>query len=154
MLLALGLGSQIGILEGMLCVIFDIDLFKRIKKQYMTGRAIHRGTFSFSSSYRKLYIYKKKKGRDSNVKTISMVLNDPFFLRGSLHGVLLCWFNILYRSWRILAKDVRQFRRYHRPRDGRAHGNDFRHLCLWPRKVRSKFYYLSLMNKRFNHLTN
>ncbi|XP_011879074.1 PREDICTED: sodium- and chloride-dependent transporter XTRP3 isoform X2 [Vollenhovia emeryi] len=37
MLLALGLGSQIGLLEGMLCVIFDIDLFKRIKKQYMTG---------------------------------------------------------------------------------------------------------------------
>ena len=40
MLLALGLGSQIGILEGMLCVIFDIDLFKRIKKQYMTGTII------------------------------------------------------------------------------------------------------------------
>ncbi|XP_018055366.1 PREDICTED: sodium- and chloride-dependent transporter XTRP3 isoform X2 [Atta colombica] len=37
MLLALGLGSQIGLLEGMLCVIFEIDLFKRIKKQYMTG---------------------------------------------------------------------------------------------------------------------
>lgn len=38
MLLALGLGSQIGILEGMLCVIFDIELFKRIKKQYITGK--------------------------------------------------------------------------------------------------------------------
>lgn len=38
MLLALGLGSQIGILEGMLCVIFDIDLFKRVKKQYITGK--------------------------------------------------------------------------------------------------------------------
>lgn len=38
MLLALGLGSQIGLLEGMLCVIFDIDLFKRIKKQYMAGK--------------------------------------------------------------------------------------------------------------------
>ncbi|XP_046738480.1 sodium- and chloride-dependent transporter XTRP3 isoform X2 [Diprion similis] len=37
MLLALGLGSQIGILEGMLCVIFDIDLFKRVKKQYITA---------------------------------------------------------------------------------------------------------------------
>ncbi|XP_070513127.1 sodium- and chloride-dependent transporter XTRP3 isoform X2 [Cardiocondyla obscurior] len=37
MLLALGLGSQIGLLEGMLCVIFDIDLFRRIKKQYITG---------------------------------------------------------------------------------------------------------------------
>ncbi|XP_043267351.1 sodium- and chloride-dependent transporter XTRP3 isoform X2 [Venturia canescens] len=37
MLLALGIGSQIGILEGMLCVIFDIDLFKRVKKQYITG---------------------------------------------------------------------------------------------------------------------
>lgn len=37
MLLALGLGSQIGLLEGMLCVIFDIDLFKRIKKQYITA---------------------------------------------------------------------------------------------------------------------
>jgi SNF family Na+-dependent transporter len=37
MLLALGLGSQIGILEGMLCTIFDIDIFKRIRKQYVTG---------------------------------------------------------------------------------------------------------------------
>ncbi|XP_001602339.2 sodium- and chloride-dependent transporter XTRP3 isoform X1 [Nasonia vitripennis] len=37
MLLALGLGSQIGLLEGMLCVVFEIDLFKRIKKQYITG---------------------------------------------------------------------------------------------------------------------
>lgn len=73
-------------------------------------------------------------------KTFSMMLNDPFFLRGSLHGVLLCWFNILYRSRRILAEDVRQFRGYHRSRDGRAHGNDFRHLCLRPRKVRSKYY--------------
>ncbi|XP_058795871.1 sodium- and chloride-dependent transporter XTRP3 isoform X2 [Phymastichus coffea] len=37
MLLALGLGSQIGLLEGMLCVIFEIDIFKRVKKQYITG---------------------------------------------------------------------------------------------------------------------
>ncbi|KAK6622240.1 hypothetical protein RUM44_002047, partial [Polyplax serrata] len=37
MLLSLGIGSQIGILEGMLCTIFDIEIFKRIKKQYLTG---------------------------------------------------------------------------------------------------------------------
>ncbi|XP_063705446.1 sodium-dependent neutral amino acid transporter B(0)AT3 [Culicoides brevitarsis] len=37
MLLSLGLGSQIGILEGMLCTIFDIDIFKRISKPYVTG---------------------------------------------------------------------------------------------------------------------
>jgi len=37
MLLALGIGSQIGILEGMLCTIFDIDIFKRVRKQYVTG---------------------------------------------------------------------------------------------------------------------
>ncbi|KAL1115171.1 hypothetical protein AAG570_007202 [Ranatra chinensis] len=37
MLLSLGIGSQIGILEGMLCTIFDIDFFKRIRKQYLTG---------------------------------------------------------------------------------------------------------------------
>ncbi|XP_011305102.1 sodium- and chloride-dependent transporter XTRP3 [Fopius arisanus] len=37
MLLALGIGSQIGLLEGMLCVIFDIDIFKRIRKPYITG---------------------------------------------------------------------------------------------------------------------
>lgn len=37
MLLSLGLGSQIGILEGMLCTIFDIEIFKRMKKQYVTG---------------------------------------------------------------------------------------------------------------------
>lgn len=139
MLLALGLGSQIGILEGMLCVIFDIDLFKRIKKQYMTGRTIHRVYFFVA-----IERYKRKEGLKT-LKTFSMVLNDPFFLRGSLHGVLLCWFNILYRSRRILAKDVRQFRRYHRSRDGRAHGNDFRHLCLWSRKVRSKYYLISFV---------
>jgi solute carrier family 6 (neurotransmitter transporter, amino acid/orphan) member 15/16/17/18/20 len=37
MLLSLGLGSQIGILEGMLCTIFDIDIFKRFPKPYVTG---------------------------------------------------------------------------------------------------------------------
>lgn len=37
MLLSLGLGSQIGLLEGMLCTLFDIDLFKRLRKQYVTG---------------------------------------------------------------------------------------------------------------------
>ncbi|XP_059471296.1 sodium-dependent neutral amino acid transporter B(0)AT3 isoform X2 [Neocloeon triangulifer] len=38
MLLSLGLGSQIGILEGMLCTIFDIDFFReRIPKQYLTA---------------------------------------------------------------------------------------------------------------------
>ncbi|XP_075216196.1 sodium-dependent neutral amino acid transporter B(0)AT3 [Lycorma delicatula] len=37
MLLSLGIGSQIGILEGMLSCIFDIDFFKRIRKQYLTG---------------------------------------------------------------------------------------------------------------------
>ncbi|KAJ8676751.1 hypothetical protein QAD02_012538, partial [Eretmocerus hayati] len=37
MLLALGLGSQIGLLEGMLCVIFEMNIFKKVKKQYITG---------------------------------------------------------------------------------------------------------------------
>ncbi|GJQ76497.1 hypothetical protein Trydic_g2204 [Trypoxylus dichotomus] len=37
MLLSLGLGSQIGILEGMLCTIFDIEIFKRIRKEYITA---------------------------------------------------------------------------------------------------------------------
>lgn len=41
MLLSLGLGSQIGILEGMLCTIFDIDIFKRISKPYVTGMFKH-----------------------------------------------------------------------------------------------------------------
>ncbi|XP_044263395.1 sodium-dependent neutral amino acid transporter B(0)AT3 isoform X1 [Tribolium madens] len=37
MLLSLGIGSQIGILEGMLCTIFDIEILKRIRKQYITA---------------------------------------------------------------------------------------------------------------------
>lgn len=37
MLLSLGIGSQIGIMEGMLCTMFDIEIFKRMKKQYVTG---------------------------------------------------------------------------------------------------------------------
>ncbi|CAH0551934.1 unnamed protein product [Brassicogethes aeneus] len=37
MLLSLGIGSQIGILEGMLCTVFDIEILKRISKQYVTA---------------------------------------------------------------------------------------------------------------------
>ncbi|KAF5301215.1 hypothetical protein FQA39_LY10801 [Lamprigera yunnana] len=37
MLLALGLGSQIGMLEGMLCTVFDIEIFKRMSKPIVTG---------------------------------------------------------------------------------------------------------------------
>lgn len=37
MLLTLGLGTQIGLLEGMLCVVFEINFFKKIKKPYLTG---------------------------------------------------------------------------------------------------------------------
>ncbi|XP_018566010.1 sodium- and chloride-dependent transporter XTRP3 [Anoplophora glabripennis] len=37
MLLSLGIGSQIGILEGMLCTVFDIEIFKRIDKKYITA---------------------------------------------------------------------------------------------------------------------
>lgn len=39
MLLSLGLGSQIGIMEGMLCTIFDIDFFKRFSKPVLTGKS-------------------------------------------------------------------------------------------------------------------
>ncbi|KAJ8963444.1 hypothetical protein NQ318_018924 [Aromia moschata] len=37
MLLSLGIGSQIGILEGVLCTIFDIEILKRIDKKYITA---------------------------------------------------------------------------------------------------------------------
>ncbi|XP_071447708.1 sodium-dependent neutral amino acid transporter B(0)AT3 [Hetaerina americana] len=37
MLLALGLGSQIGILEGMLCTIFELEIFRKIRKEFLTG---------------------------------------------------------------------------------------------------------------------
>lgn len=37
MLLSLGIGSQIGILEGLICTLFDIDILKRFKKQHITG---------------------------------------------------------------------------------------------------------------------
>ncbi|CAG5108778.1 Similar to Slc6a18: Sodium-dependent neutral amino acid transporter B(0)AT3 (Mus musculus) [Cotesia congregata] len=37
MLLTLGLGTQIGLLEGMLCVVFEMNFFKKIKKPYLTG---------------------------------------------------------------------------------------------------------------------
>lgn len=43
MLLSLGLGSQIGIMEGMLCTIFDIDFFKRFSKPVLTGKLALRG---------------------------------------------------------------------------------------------------------------
>ncbi|KAM3955956.1 sodium-dependent neutral amino acid transporter B(0)AT3 [Aphomia sociella] len=45
MLLSLGLGSQIGIMEGMLACIFDIDFFKRLSKPIITGSVC---TFCFA----------------------------------------------------------------------------------------------------------
>lgn len=45
MLLSLGLGSQIGLLEGMLCTLFDIDIFKRLRKQYVTGKCVLLGMY-------------------------------------------------------------------------------------------------------------
>lgn len=60
MLLSLGIGSQIGILEGMLCTIFDIEIFKRIKKQYLTGE---------------WFCYEKKKITDVNVnKDVTLLI--------------------------------------------------------------------------------
>ena len=40
MLLSLGLGSQIGILEGMIATLFDIPAFKTIPKPILTGKNI------------------------------------------------------------------------------------------------------------------
>ncbi|PSN56599.1 hypothetical protein C0J52_01587 [Blattella germanica] len=54
MLLSLGIGSQIGILEGMLCTIFDIDIFKRVKKQYVTGK-FHKQTIGDSHILSQIY---------------------------------------------------------------------------------------------------
>lgn len=49
MLLSLGLGSQIGLLEGMICTLFDIDIFKRLRKQYVTGKQFDKKFPSFFS---------------------------------------------------------------------------------------------------------
>lgn len=58
MLLSLGLGSQIGLLEGMLCTLFDIDIFKRLRKQYVTGKCFSDRTmflrFNYSFSTHKI----------------------------------------------------------------------------------------------------
>lgn len=55
MLLSLGLGSQIGLLEGMLCTLFDIDIFKRLRKQYVTGILNIFACISFEIKYNILY---------------------------------------------------------------------------------------------------
>lgn len=90
MLLALGLGSQIGLLEGMLCVIFDIDLFKRIKKQYMAGK-------------RNLPTVHCQKATDKkNIRFNSRYLQ----LRSCLRRMLFRGAHLLYWRWRILAEDV------------------------------------------------
>jgi hypothetical protein len=38
MLLSLGIGSQIGIMEGMIGTLFDIPQLKHIKKPILTGK--------------------------------------------------------------------------------------------------------------------
>lgn len=91
MLLALGLGSQIGLLEGMLCVIFDIDLFKRIKKQYMTGeRSSADGALA-------------EKPIDKKDIHFNCAIYD---CRSCLRRMLFCGTHLLHWCWRVLAEDV------------------------------------------------
>ena len=40
MLLSLGLGSQIGILEGMISTLFEMPQLKNVKKPILTGRIL------------------------------------------------------------------------------------------------------------------
>lgn len=138
MLLALGLGSQIGILEGMLCVIFDIDLFKRVKKQYITGKIFRQITFTQLPS------------RELQIDTWWTKI---IVRRCRVHRVLHCWSHILHRSRGILADAVRQFSQYYRPRCRRAHGDDIGHLHIRPRKVSeipiSKSYRFKIRGRNF-----
>jgi len=41
MLLSLGLGSQIGILEGMIGPLFDVPFLKKVKKPLITGKKFY-----------------------------------------------------------------------------------------------------------------
>jgi len=126
MLLALGLGSQIGILEGMLCVIFEIDLFKRIKKQYMTGERGDDCGLSMSV---------ERNPATSQMSRILIFIVPICGFRSRLRRVLFRGAYLLHRCRRILAKDVRQLCGHHRSRHGRAHGDDFRDLRVRSRKV-------------------
>jgi len=119
MLLALGLGSQIGLLEGMLCVIFDIDLFKRIKKQYMTGE-------------RDLSMKRCQKITEKNISVLIELFTN---CRSCLRHMLFRGTHLLYWCWRVLAEDVRQLCRHYWSRHNRPDGNDLRDLRVRPRKV-------------------
>lgn len=56
MLLTLGLGSQIGILEGLLGTVFDIPQFKHISKPVLSGKSSQRNHAYFSLSCTKCSI--------------------------------------------------------------------------------------------------
>lgn len=118
MLLSLGLGSQIGLLEGMLCTLFDIDIFKRLRKQYVTGMQI--GTIIIYFEYKFFW-------------RLPMV-----FLFDSSYGLSVLfyhWSNILYRCRWILVENVRLVCWYNWLSCNCTHGNDRRDLHIRTQKV-------------------
>jgi hypothetical protein len=50
MLLSLGIGSQIGIMEGMIGTFFDVPQLKHIKKPILTGKSLDLGMFKLIKS--------------------------------------------------------------------------------------------------------
>ena len=48
MLLALGLGSQIGILEGLMGTMFEMPQLSHLKKPVLSGKIWNTGTFQYS----------------------------------------------------------------------------------------------------------
>ncbi|CAB0015460.1 unnamed protein product, partial [Nesidiocoris tenuis] len=83
MLLSLGIGSQIGILEGMLCTIFDIDFFKRISKPYLTGE----WEFDFFQNYFTLskFAFASSSSKISGFSVSGVVCIVCFFM-----GLIFC----------------------------------------------------------------
>lgn len=123
MLLSLGIGSQIGILEGMLCTVFDIEIFKRIRKEYITGK------------YNKSFNFKKKNKNESSCEVSYSKTAAPIFFSLCMCHLLLCWLDIHHWSWGILVETLRFFRWYYWTSCGSSYGDDLCHLYLRAREI-------------------
>ncbi|KAG5893925.1 Inactive sodium-dependent neutral amino acid transporter B(0)AT3 [Gonioctena quinquepunctata] len=97
MLLSLGIGSQIGILEGMLCTIFDIEILKRVSKQYIT-------VISMIIDHPKYQAWNKEEGDVVATPYPSWVMGIAIVM--ILAGILPIPIVFLLRRYQILKLDV------------------------------------------------
>lgn len=116
MLLALGLGSQFGTMEGVITNLFDMKIFARVRKELLTGQLETRENYFIINILQFVKLETKYLCNQvycsicaKYLASIFLVCHQKFlfFNRNRMWHIPDHWIDFLHWCWRILAHAVR-----------------------------------------------